>query len=451
MEIDYRNKLVLAPMVRVVSAVATCLRLLGTLPFRLLAAEYGADITYGEEIIDHKLLKCERRINDVLGTIDVVEKGTDTVVFRTCSEEKNQVVFQMGTSDAVRALRAAQNVCMDVAAVDINMGCPKSFSISGGMGAALLTKPDLIHDILTTLKRNLNTPVTCKIRLLNSPQDTVELARRIEKTGVSALAVHGRKVTDRPRDPAKWSEIADVVAAVSIPVIANGDVFEYEDFGRIKVATGASSVMVARGALWNASIFSPEGKLRWEDVKREYVRKSILWDNDIKSTKHTLKEMIMHYSCLELPEGKAVIKSDTLADLARHYGEDSYYELINKSRSSFGGNFEIHEALASKNPCLSFAYLNLFFEVHYYSHISVTYDAANWVSFMTNLQLEALNVHQNMHMRDQALVVPSFVQLGFCDSFERNNEQYGVSYVYYQLSFQAYPDVFCTNGFMLNP
>uniref|UniRef100_A0A2N9I7Y2 DUS-like FMN-binding domain-containing protein n=1 Tax=Fagus sylvatica TaxID=28930 RepID=A0A2N9I7Y2_FAGSY len=127
--------------------------------------------------------------------------------------------------------------CKDVAAVDINMGCPKSFSISGGMGAALLTKPELIHDILTTLKRNLEIPVTCKIRLLKSSQDTVELARRIEKTGVSALAVHGRKVPDRPRDPAKWSEIADVVAALSIPVIANGDVFEYDDFRRIKDTT----------------------------------------------------------------------------------------------------------------------------------------------------------------------------------------------------------------------
>ncbi|GER28220.1 tRNA-dihydrouridine synthase [Striga asiatica] len=277
MEMDYWNKLVLAPMVRV-----------GTLPFRMLAAEYGADITYGEEIIDHKLLKCDRKINDVLGTVDVVEKGTESVVFRTCPEEKSRVVFQMGTSDAVRALRAAQLVCKDVAAVDINMGCPKSFSISGGMGAALLSKPDLIHDV----------------------------PRRIEKTGVSALAVHGRKVADRPRDPAKWGEIADVVAALSIPVIANGDVFEYEDFERIRVVTGASSVMVARGALWNASIFSPKGKLPREDVKMEYVRKSILWDNDIKSTKHTLKEMIMHYSCLELPEGKGVIKSDTLADLA---------------------------------------------------------------------------------------------------------------------------------------
>ncbi|KAL7231567.1 hypothetical protein ACSBR2_009749 [Camellia fascicularis] len=325
MDIDYKNKLVMAPMVRV-----------GTLPLRLLAAEYGADITYGEEIIDHKLIKCDRRINEVIGTTDIVEKGTENVVFRTCHEERNRVVFQMGTSDAVRALAAAQIVCKDVAAVDINMGCPKSFSISGGMGAALLTKPELIHDILTTLKRNLDTPVTCKIRLLKSSQDTVELARRIEKTGVSALAVHGRRVADRPRDPAKWSEIADVVAALSIPVIANGDVFKYEDIQCIKLATGASAVMVARGALWNASIFSPKGKVPWEEVKRQYVRKSILWDNNVKSTKHTLKEMIMHFSCLELPEGKAVNKSETLANLAQLYGEDKYYEFVNDNRLTNG-------------------------------------------------------------------------------------------------------------------
>uniref|UniRef100_A0A5J6N951 tRNA-dihydrouridine(20) synthase [NAD(P)+]-like isoform X1 n=1 Tax=Cymbidium ensifolium TaxID=78740 RepID=A0A5J6N951_CYMEN len=224
---EYENKHVLAPMVRV-----------GTLPFRLLAAEYGADITYGEEIIDHKILKCERRVNDYLGTTDFVERRTGEVVFRTCYEERNRLVFQMGTSDAVRALAVAELVSKDVAAVDINMGCPKSFSISGGMGAALLSKPELVHDILTTLRRNLNNAVTCKIRLLNSSKDTVELSRRIEMSGVSALAVHGRRVKDRPRDPAKWSEIADVVSALSIPVIANGDVFDYEHFEQIKIATG---------------------------------------------------------------------------------------------------------------------------------------------------------------------------------------------------------------------
>ncbi|XP_017618914.1 uncharacterized protein LOC108463476 isoform X3 [Gossypium arboreum] len=309
---EYENKLVLAPMVRV-----------GTLPFRLLAADYGADITYSEEIIDHKIIKCERIVNDYIKSTDFVEKGTDNVVFRTCNEEKGRVVFQMGTSDAVRALKAAQLVCKDVAAVDINMGCPKSFSVSGGMGAALLTKPDLIHDV--------GASYYWKHPLVSLP-DTVELARRIEKTGVSALAVHGRQVADRPRDPAKWNEIADVVSALTIPVIANGDVFEYDDIQRIKVATGASSVMVARGALWNASIFSPNVEAHWEDVKKEYVRKSILWDNDVKSTKHTLKEMIMHYSCLEFTEGKAIIKSQNLADLAKVYGDEEYYESVRAYR-----------------------------------------------------------------------------------------------------------------------
>ncbi|KAG5392914.1 hypothetical protein IGI04_022877 [Brassica rapa subsp. trilocularis] len=320
-KMEYRNKLVLAPMVRV-----------GTLSFRMLAAEYGADITYGEEIIDHKLVKCQRRINVSSGTTEFVEKGTENVVFSTCDEERERVVFQMGTSDAVRALKAAEIVCKDVAAVDINMGCPKAFSIQGGMGAALLTKPELIHDILATLKRNLDVPVTCKIRLLKSPADTVELARRIEKLGVPALAVHGRKVADRPRDPAKWDEIADVIAALSIPVIANGDVLEYDDFSRIKTATGAASVMVARGAMWNASVFSPKGKSHWEDVKKKYIRKSILWNNDVKSTKYTIKEMIAHHSCLELAEGKSLNKADTLADIAKLYELEDYYWTVKNIR-----------------------------------------------------------------------------------------------------------------------
>lgn len=145
------------------------------------------------------------------------------------------------------------------------------------------------------------------------------------------MEVNCRRVADRPRDPANWSEIAHVVDALSIPVIANGDVFEYEDFHNIRAVTGASSVMVARGAIWNASIFSREGT-PFEEVKREYVRKSILWDLDVKSTKYTLKEMIMHYTSLELPEGKAVTKSESLADIARLYGEEKYYESINTKR-----------------------------------------------------------------------------------------------------------------------
>ncbi|KAL6573099.1 hypothetical protein OROHE_002575 [Orobanche hederae] len=133
-EMGYRDKLVLAPMVRV-----------GTLPFRLLAAEYGADITYGEEIIDHKLLKCERRINEVLGAVDVVEKGTENVVFRTCHEEKSRVVFQMGTSDPVRALRAAQLVMTKSNDAYDPAKDPKRKAKSGDVGWKYGFWPDLTN------------------------------------------------------------------------------------------------------------------------------------------------------------------------------------------------------------------------------------------------------------------------------------------------------------------
>lgn len=110
---NYRNKVVLAPMVRI-----------GTLPSRLLAIKYGADLVYTEELIDHKMLECKRVENKLLNTIDfVMDDGK--VVLRTCEQEKDKVVFQMGTSDPARALRTAQLVQHDVAGIDVNMGCPK--------------------------------------------------------------------------------------------------------------------------------------------------------------------------------------------------------------------------------------------------------------------------------------------------------------------------------------
>lgn len=116
----YENKIILAPMVRV-----------GTLPMRLLALDYGADIVYSEELIDWKLLRSVRRINgnhckklyfkqfnylfllsfiDVLGTIDYLDKTDGTVVFRTCAKEKSKVVLQLGTCDPDRALKVGKLV-----------------------------------------------------------------------------------------------------------------------------------------------------------------------------------------------------------------------------------------------------------------------------------------------------------------------------------------------------
>lgn len=101
---------------------------------------------------------------EVIGTVDFIDKNDGTVVFRTCPREKEKVVLQLGTASPERALKVAQMVENDVAAIDINMGCPKEFSIKGGMGAALLSDPDRAKSILNTLIQNVKIPVTCKIR-----------------------------------------------------------------------------------------------------------------------------------------------------------------------------------------------------------------------------------------------------------------------------------------------
>uniref|UniRef100_A0A0X3NRP8 DUS-like FMN-binding domain-containing protein n=1 Tax=Schistocephalus solidus TaxID=70667 RepID=A0A0X3NRP8_SCHSO len=153
---DFNAAVVLGPMVRVT-----------THPMRLLALQYGATYVYTEEIIDFKLLRTIRVENAKLRTTDFVHPD-GTVVFRTSAEEKGKVILQLGTADAKRALQAAKHVEKDVAGIDVNMGCPKEYSIKGGMGAALLKKPEVVREILTTLVNNLSIPVTCKIRILDS-------------------------------------------------------------------------------------------------------------------------------------------------------------------------------------------------------------------------------------------------------------------------------------------
>ena len=186
---------------------------------RLLALEYGADIVYGEELVDFRVLQSRRVENELLQTVDYLDPA-GRIVFRTCAAERGRVVFQVGTADAQRALQVAKLVERDVAAFDVNMGCPKSFSIMGGMGAALLSQPDKIREILTTLVAGVSIPVTCKIRLLPTVAETVALAKLIESTGVAALAIHARFIPERPRDAPHYEHIRAVVEALSIPVIA---------------------------------------------------------------------------------------------------------------------------------------------------------------------------------------------------------------------------------------
>ncbi|XP_050099105.1 tRNA-dihydrouridine(20) synthase [NAD(P)+]-like [Anopheles aquasalis] len=303
--LDYRNKLILAPMVRV-----------GTLPMRLLALEYGADLVYTEEIIDWKLLRAERRVNDVLGTIDYIDTTDGTVVFRTCPAERGKVVLQIGTAAAERAAAVGKMLEQDVTAIDVNMGCPKEFSIKGGMGVALLYDLPRAKAVLEALVQTVSIPVTCKIRLMPDVDDTIKLARELQSTGISAIGVHGRTKTERPRDPVNEAAIARVAEALDIPVIANGgsqSITRHCDMLKFARQCGTRSVMVARAAEWNVSVFRPDGPLPLDDVIRRYLTLSVRYDNPPANSKYCVQMMLR--SLQESPIGRRLLDSQTMQQM----------------------------------------------------------------------------------------------------------------------------------------
>lgn len=307
---------------------------------RLLALDYGADIVYCEELIDLKMLQCKRVVNEVLSTVDFVAPD-DRVVFRTCQREQSKVVFQMGTSDAERALAVARLVENDVAGIDVNMGCPKEYSTKGGMGAALLSDPDKIEKILSTLVKGTSRPVTCKIRILPSLEDTLNLVKRIERTGIAAIAVHGRKREERPQHPVSCETIKAIAETLSIPVIANGGshdhIKDYLDIEDFRQATAASSVMVARAAMWNPSIFLKEGLRPLEEVMQKYIRYAVQYDNHYTNTKHCLCQMLREQ--LESPQGKLLHAAQSSREICEAFGLGAFYEETTRELDSRRAEF----------------------------------------------------------------------------------------------------------------
>ena len=227
----------------------------------------------------------------------------ETVIYRTFPEkETGRLVFQIGTADPDRAVEASRLVAGDVAGIDVNAGCPKPFSTSGGMGAALLRTPDKLCAILEALVSNI-TPefgigISVKIRILETPAETEALVRRLVATGITGLTVHCRTTPMRPRERAIRGQlrmVADICHEAGVACLMNGDV-ETKDQG-LKLAEefGTDGAMIATAAEKNPSCFrtEAEGGIRpWQEVVEEYVKTSIQIDNRYGNTKYLLAQMI---------------------------------------------------------------------------------------------------------------------------------------------------------------
>jgi len=221
--VKLRNRVFLAPMSGVTD-----------LPFRQLAWRHGAGMVVSEMIASRELARaneesCRRIRRDglPLHVVQIAGRSADAMA---------------------EAARIAEAAGADI--VDINMGCPAKKVTGGYSGSALMRDPDHALSLVEATVKAVRVPVTLKMRLgwdetsINAP----EIARRAEASGVSMITVHGRTRCQFYQGRADWEAIRAVREAISVPLVANGDVASREDAERIRLQSGADAVMIGRGA-----------------------------------------------------------------------------------------------------------------------------------------------------------------------------------------------------------
>ncbi len=224
-------------------------------PFRSLCRRLGSAMSYTEFV----------RAEDVL-------QGKKSVDKRLMYEESERpVVFQVYGDDPDQIVEAALRIRdLEPDAIDLNMGCPAKTVANRGAGVGMMRTPLKIARTFRKLTTVLDIPVTGKMRLGWDDCQTYKLvARIVEENGGALIAVHGRTKEQGYGGVADWDAIAEVKAAVKIPVIGNGDVRMVADIKRMQAHTGCEAVMIGRGALANPWIFPGRDR---EQVPSEEVR-----------------------------------------------------------------------------------------------------------------------------------------------------------------------------------
>ena len=262
------------------------------LPFRLLCREQGAGLLC-MEMVSAKAILYHNRNTEELMTIDPREHPVSLQLFGSDPEIVSEIAARI------------EERPFDI--LDFNMGCPVPKIVNNGEGSALMKDPALAERIMAAVVKKVRKPVTVKIRrgFDEDHVNAVEMAKRLEAAGVSAIAVHGRTREQYYAGRADWDIIRQVKEAVSIPVIGNGDVVDGPSAKRMLEETGCDAVMVGRAARGNPWIFSQirtylvtgeaaEGPTRQErtDMIRRHARMLV----EYKGAYTGIREMRKHVS-----------------------------------------------------------------------------------------------------------------------------------------------------------
>lgn len=268
----------------------------------------------GPETVDRAMIGTTRRVNESISTIDFTrlpshgskdpsKEQRESVIFRLHPEkEGKRLIFQIGTSDPERAVQAARIVAGDVAGIDVNAGCPKPFSTSGGMGAALLQTPEKLCSILEALVKEIvpefQIGISVKIRLLETPELTEILVRKLCATGITGLTIHCRTTPMRSRERAireQLKMVADICRENGVACLMNGDVETRAQAEQLVAEYGVDGAMIATAAETNSSCFRSEvdgGLAPWNEVVELYLKMSMDVENRWGNTKYLLAQLV---------------------------------------------------------------------------------------------------------------------------------------------------------------
>lgn len=212
--------------------------------FRLIAEKYGADKTFTEMVSVNALYYDNKKTDDLL-FISENEKNCNIQIFGSKPDIIEKVV-----KDKINLIEKSKEI-------SFNMGCPVAKITKNGEGSALMAKPKLVEEICKTLRKSTDKKINIKFRLGIDDKNLnyLEIGKIAQDAGIDYVILHARTKEQMYSGKADWNHIKILKENLSIPVIANGDIFCVEDFVKVIDKTKADGVMLARGAMGNPFLF----------------------------------------------------------------------------------------------------------------------------------------------------------------------------------------------------